>query len=52
MTLGQKFQKSDFLGHWSFTQLFHDVERLMRKHKIFVKVIQRFWYVQHGGLIF
>ena len=37
-----KVQKSDFLGHWSFTQLFHDVEKLRRKSKIFVKVIQRF----------
>ena len=52
MTLSQKFQKSDFLGHCSFTQLFHDVEKLRRKPKIFVKVIQRFWYVQHVGLIF
>ena len=42
MTLSQKFQKSDFLGHCSFTQLFHDVEKLRRKTKIFVKVIQRF----------
>ena len=52
MTLSQKYQKSDFLGHCSFTQLFHDVEKLRRKPKIFVKVIQRFWYVQHVGLIF
>ena len=52
VTLSQKFQKSDFLGHCSFTQLFHDVEKLMRKPKIFVKVIQRFCYVQHVGLIF
>ena len=52
MTLSQKFQKSDFLGHCSFTQLFHDVEKLRRKPKIFVNVIQRFWYVQDVGLIF
>ena len=52
MTLSRKFQKRDFLGHCSFTQLFHDVKKLRRKPKIFVKVIQRFWYVQHVGLIF
>ena len=52
MTLSQKFQKSDFFGHCSFTKLFHDVEKLRRKPKIFVKVIQRFWYVQDVGLIF
>ena len=52
MTLSQKFQKSDFLGHCSFTQLFRDVEKLRRKPKIFMNVIQRFWYVQHVGLIF
>ena len=52
MTLSQKFQKSDFLGHCSFTQLFHDAEKLRRKPKTFVKVIQRFWYVQDVGLIF
>ena len=44
--------KSDFLGHCSFTQLFHDAEKLRRKPKIFVKVIQSFWYVQHIRLIF
>ena len=33
MTLSQKFQKSDFLGHCSFTQLFYDVEKLRRKQK-------------------
>ena len=52
MTFSQKCKKSDFLGHCSFTQLFHDVEKLRRKPKIFVKVIQRFWYVQHVGLIY
>ena len=52
MTLSQKFQKSVFLGHCSITQLFYNVEKLRRKHKIFVKVIQRLWYVQHEGLIF
>ena len=52
MTLSQKIQKSDFLGHCSFTQLFYNVEKLRRKPKIFVKVIQRFWYVQLMGLIF
>ena len=51
MMLSQKCRKSDFLGHCSFTQLFHDVEKLRRKPKIFVKVIQRFWYVQSVGLI-
>ena len=50
MTLGQKFQKSDFLGHCLFTQLFYDVEKLRRKPKIFVKVIQRFWYVQQEAV--
>ena len=52
MTLSKKIQKSDFIGHCSVTQLSHDVEKLRRKPKIFVKVIQRFWYVQHVGLIF
>ena len=52
MTLSQKCQKSDFLGHCSFTQLFHDVEKLRRKTKIFVKIIQRCWYTQHVGLIY
>ena len=52
MTLSQTFQKSDFLGHCSFKQFFHDVEKLRRKPEIFVKVIQRFWYVQHVGLKF
>ena len=52
MTLIQKILKSDFLGHCSFTQLFHDVEKWRRKPKIFVKVIQRFWYVLHVGLMF
>ena len=47
-----KMSKSDFLGHCSFTQLFHDVKKLMRKPKILMKVIQRFWYVQHAGLMF
>ena len=47
-----KIQKSDFLGHCSFTQLIYDVEKLRRKPKIFVKVIQNFWYVQHVGLMF
>ena len=52
MTLSQKFQKSDFFGHCSFTQLFYDVEMLMKKPKIFMKVVQQFWYVKHVGLIF
>ena len=52
MTLSQKVQKSDFLGYCSFTQLFHDVEMLRRKPKLFVKVIRRFWYEQHVDLIF
>ena len=47
-----KISKSDFLGHCSFTPIFHDVEKLRRKPKIFVKVIQRFWYVQYVGLMF
>ena len=51
MTLSQKCQKSDFWGHCSFEQIFHDVEKLRRKPKIFVKVIQILWYVQHVGLI-
>ena len=45
LTLSQKFPKSDFLGHCSFTQPFQDVEKLSKKSKIFVKFIQRFWYV-------
>ena len=52
LALSQKFQKSDFLGHRSFTQLFHDVEKLSIKPKIFVKLLQWFWYVQHVGWIF
>ena len=53
MTLSQKCKKkSDFLGNCSFTQLFHHVEKFRRKPKIFVKVIQRFWCVQHVALIF
>jgi hypothetical protein len=52
MMLSQKFQKSDFLVPCSFTHFFHDVEMLMRKPKTFVKVIQRFWYVLHVGLMF
>ena len=51
ITLSQKCQKSDFLGHCSFTQFVHDVEKLRRKPKIFVNVIQRFWYGQHKGLL-
>ena len=51
-SLSQKFQKNDSLGHCSFTQIFHNVEKLRRKPKIFMKVIQRFWYVQHAGLMF
>ena len=50
MTLSQKCQKSDFLGHCSFTQLFHDVEKLRRKPKKILKVIQRFCCVQHVDL--
>ena len=50
MTLSQKFQKSDFLGHCSFTQLFHDVEKLMRKPKIFVMVIRRILVCTTCGL--
>ena len=50
--LSQKFQKSDFLGHCSFTKKFHNVEKLRKKPKVFVKVIQRFWYVQGAGLMF
>ena len=52
ITLSQKFQENVFLGHCSFTQIFHDVKKLRRKPQIFVKVIQIFWYVQHLGLIF
>ena len=52
MTLSQKFQKSDFFGHCYFTQLFHDVNKFRWTPKIFVKVIQRFWYVQHVGILF
>ena len=40
------------LGHCTFSQLFHDVEKLRRKPKKIVKVMQRFWYVQHVGFIF
>ena len=43
--------KIDFLGHCSFTQCFHDVEKLRRKPNIFVKVIQRFWCVQAATLV-
>ena len=44
--------KKWFFGHCSFSHYFHDVEMLRRKRKIFVKVIQRFWYAQYVGLIF
>ena len=40
MTLSQKCQRSDFIGYCSFTQIFHDVEKLRRKPKIFVKVFK------------
>ena len=46
-----KCRKSDFLGPCSFTQLLNNVEKLRRKPKIFVKMIQIFWYVQHVGVI-
>ena len=36
----------------NFYPPFYDVEKLGRKPKIFVKVILRFWYVQHVGLVF
>ena len=52
MTLSQTIWKSDFWGHCSFTQLFHVVGKLRQKPKIFMKVIKRFWYVSHEGLIF
>ena len=45
-------KKNNFLGHCSFTQLLHDVEKLRRKPKIFMKVIRRFWDVHHVGWIF
>ena len=48
----KNFKKSYFLDNCSFTQLFHDVEKGRRKTKIFEKVIQRFWYVLHVGLMF
>ena len=48
----QNVEKSDFLGPCSFIQLFNNVEKLRRKPKIFVKIIQIFWYVQHVGVIF
>ena len=47
MTLSQKLWKNYFLGHCSFMQLFHDVEKFRRKPKSLVKVKQRFWYAQH-----
>ena len=34
MTLSKRIGKSDFLGHCSFTQLFHDVEKFRRKPNI------------------
>ena len=46
-----KSWKSYFLGHCSFTQLFHDAEKLRRKQKKIMKVMQRFLYVQHKRLI-
>ena len=52
IALSQKILKSDFLGRCYFTQLDHDVEKWRRKPKIFVKVIHRFWYVLHVGLMF
>ena len=46
----QKSWKSDFLCHCSFIQCFYDAEILRRKPKTFVKVIQRFWYIQNKRL--
>ena len=51
MTLSNLFGQCDFLGHCSFTQLVNHVIKFRRKPKIFVKVIQRFWCVQHVGTI-
>ena len=50
--LKKKKKKNYFLGCCYFTQLAHDVEMLRKKPKIFVTVIQRFWYAQHVGFIF
>ena len=47
-----KISKKWFLRSSLFYTFFHDVEMLRRKPKIFVKVIQRFWYAQYVGLIF
>ena len=44
-------KKKYFLDHCLFTYLFHDVDKLRRKPKIGVKVIQRFWCVQCVGLL-
>ena len=46
------FWKWHFLGHCSITQVCYHFEKFRRKLKIFVKVIQRFLYVQHVGPVF
>ena len=46
-----QMSKKYFLGNCFVTQLLHDVEKLRKKHKTFVEVIQRVWYVQHLGVI-
>ena len=38
-----------FLWYCSCTQLFHDVEKMGRKPKTSVRVIQRFWHVHNIG---
>ena len=42
--------KKVIIGHSSFMQLCHVVEKCRRKPKISVKVIQIFWYEQHVGV--
>ena len=41
-----------FISPFFWPWVTNHVEKLRRKPKIFVKVIRRFWYVQHVGLIF
>ena len=40
----------DSFAHWCFTHVFQDANLFRRKSKMILRVIQRFWYVQHVGL--
>ena len=46
------FLKKWFLRSLLFYTIFHEAEKLKRNLNTFLKVIQRFWYVQHIRFIF